>query len=103
VVKKELSKATTHIMPLRCNLEFWKGGYNEGMFVNFCRELCTLTIFYPFTLMCFFFRNSHRMPTDVTEALLEIFMKEGEMDRNKAEELLKTLENTRRFQSETWS
>lgn len=43
------------------------------------------------------------MPTDVTVALLDIFMKEGEMDRNKAEELLKTLESTRHFQSETWS
>ena len=43
------------------------------------------------------------MPTDVTEALLEIFTKEGKMDKTKAEELLKTLENTRHFQSETWS
>ncbi|KAJ7339371.1 NADPH-dependent diflavin oxidoreductase 1 [Desmophyllum pertusum] len=47
--------------------------------------------------------NSQRMPTDVTEALLEIFTKEGKMDKTKAEELLKTLENTRHFQSETWS
>lgn len=43
------------------------------------------------------------MPTDVTEALLEIFMKEGKMERTKAEELLRTLESKRRFQSETWS
>jgi len=43
------------------------------------------------------------MPTDVTEALLEIFMKEGEMDRTEAEEFLRTLESTRHFQSETWS
>ena len=43
------------------------------------------------------------MPTDVTEALLEIFMKEGKMDRTKAEELLRTLESKRHFQSETWS
>ena len=43
------------------------------------------------------------MPADVTEALLEIFMKEGKMDATKAEEFLKTLENTRHFQSETWS
>jgi len=47
--------------------------------------------------------NSQRMPTDVTEALLEIFMKEGKMDRTKAEEFLRTLESTRHFQSETWS
>ena len=58
--------------------------------------LCTLTIFS----VC---RNSQRMPTDVTDALLEIFMKEGKMDRTKAQELLRTLESTRHFQSETWS
>lgn len=43
------------------------------------------------------------MPADVTEALLEIFMKEGNMDKTKAKEFLKTLESTRHFQSETWS
>ena len=43
------------------------------------------------------------MPTDVTEALLEIFMKERKMDRAEAEELLRTLESKRHFQSETWS
>ena len=43
------------------------------------------------------------MPSDVKEALLEIFMKEGEMDAVAAEEFLKTLERTRRFQSETWA
>ena len=58
--------------------------------------LFTLTIFS----IC---RNSQRMPTDVTDALLEIFMKEGKMDRTKAQELLRTLESTRHFQSETWS
>lgn len=47
--------------------------------------------------------NSQRMPTDVTDALLEVFIKEGKMDRPKAEEFLKTLESTRHFQSETWS
>lgn len=56
-----------------------------------------------FSVSFIFCRNSQRMPTDVTEALLEIFMKEGKMDRTKAEELLKTLESTRHFQSETWS
>ena len=43
------------------------------------------------------------MPSDVIEALLEIFMKEGAMDAVAAEEFLKTLERTRRFQSETWA
>lgn len=42
------------------------------------------------------------MPADVTEALVEIFMKEGAMDATTAEEFLKTLERTRHFQSETW-
>lgn len=53
---------------------------------------------------CFYIAgNSQRMPTDVTDALLEVFIKEGKMDRPKAEEFLKTLESTRHFQSETWS
>ena len=43
------------------------------------------------------------MPSDVTEALLEIFMKEGAMDAAGAEEFFKTLERTRHFQSETWA
>ena len=43
------------------------------------------------------------MPSDVTEALLEIFMKEGTMDAVAAEAFLKTLERTRLFQSETWA
>ena len=43
------------------------------------------------------------MPGDVTEALLEIFMKEGKMDKTQAEEFLKRLESTKHFQSETWS
>ena len=43
------------------------------------------------------------MPADVTEALLEIFMKEGGMDAVEAGEFLKTLERTRHFQSETWA
>ncbi|XP_058946686.2 NADPH-dependent diflavin oxidoreductase 1-like isoform X1 [Pocillopora verrucosa] len=47
--------------------------------------------------------NSQRMPTDVTDALLEIFMKEGKMDRPNAEEFHKKLESTRHLQSETWS
>ena len=50
-----------------------------------------------------FHRNSQRMPADVTEALLEIFIKEGKMDKSRAEEFLKSLESTRHFQSETWS
>lgn len=52
---------------------------------------------------CYIAGNSQRMPTDVTEALLEIFMKEGKMEKTKAAEFLKTLESTRHFQSETWS
>lgn len=51
----------------------------------------------------FDYRNSQRMPADVTEALVEIFMKEGAMDATTAEEFLKTLERTRHFQSETWA
>ena len=43
------------------------------------------------------------MPADVTEALLEIFIKGGKMDKSRAEEFLKNLESTRHFQSETWS
>ena len=64
--------------------------------------LCTSTTFSSLTLL-FVGRNSQRMPTDVTEALLQIFMKEGKMERTKAEELLGTLEGERHFQSETWS
>ncbi|CAH3041690.1 unnamed protein product [Porites lobata] len=52
---------------------------------------------------CYIAGNSQRMPADVTEALLEIFMKEGTMDATAAEEFLKTLERTRHFQSETWA
>ncbi|XP_068695868.1 NADPH-dependent diflavin oxidoreductase 1-like [Montipora foliosa] len=52
---------------------------------------------------CYLAGNSQRMPGDVIEALLEIFMKEGKMDKTKAEELLKRLESTKHFQSETWS
>ncbi|RMX46194.1 hypothetical protein pdam_00007849 [Pocillopora damicornis] len=47
--------------------------------------------------------NSQRVPTDVTDALLGIFMKERKMDRPKAEEFHKKLESTRHLQSETWS
>ena len=43
------------------------------------------------------------MPGDVTDALLDIFMKEGKTDKTKAEEFLKNLESNRHFQSETWS
>jgi len=73
-------------------LLFFVASYVKNLFVFFSSVY--------FNVFC---RNSQRMPTDVTEALLEIFMKEGEMDRNKADELLKTLESTRHFQSETWS
>ncbi|XP_044174557.1 NADPH-dependent diflavin oxidoreductase 1-like [Acropora millepora] len=52
---------------------------------------------------CYIAGNSQRMPADVTEALLEIFMKEGKMDKSTAEEFLKSLESIRHFQSETWS
>jgi len=52
---------------------------------------------------CYIAGNSQRMPADVTEGLLEIFMKEGKMDKSRAEEFLKSLESTRHFQSETWS
>ncbi|XP_015765584.1 PREDICTED: NADPH-dependent diflavin oxidoreductase 1-like [Acropora digitifera] len=52
---------------------------------------------------CYIAGNSQRMPADVTEALLEIFVKEGKMDKRRAEEFLKSLESTRHFQSETWS
>ena len=52
-------------------------------------------------------KNSHRhlqrMPADVTEALLEIFMKAGKMDKSIAEGFLKSLENKRHCQSGTWS
>ena len=43
------------------------------------------------------------MPAGVTEALMEIFIKEGKMDESRAEEFLKSFESTRHFQSETWS
>jgi len=52
---------------------------------------------------CYLAGNSQRMPADVTEALLEIFIKGGKMDKSRAEEFLKNLESTRHFQSETWS
>ena len=53
--------------------------------------------------ICYISRNSQRVPTDVTDALLGIFMKERKMDRPKAEEFHKKLESTRHLQSETWS
>ena len=41
-----------------------------------------------------FHRNSQRMPAGVTEALMEIFIKEGKMDESRAEEFLKSFEST---------
>ena len=67
-------------------------------------QLVALPLRFLIIFSLFFnYRNSQRMPTDVTEALLEIFMKEGAMDETTAEEFLKTLERTRHFQSETWA
>ena len=43
------------------------------------------------------------MPTDVTDTLQDIFVKEGGLTKEEAEEYLKTLVRTKRFQRETWA
>ena len=39
---------------------------------------------------------------DVTNALKDVFKTEGGMDEDAAEDFLKELQRTRRFQMETW-
>ena len=43
------------------------------------------------------------MPTDVADALQEIFVEEGQLTKEQAEEYLKNLIRTKRFQRETWA
>lgn len=42
------------------------------------------------------------MPQAVREALVEVFEKEGSLDRSSAEAHLQDLERTGRYQQETW-
>ncbi|XP_018422764.1 PREDICTED: NADPH-dependent diflavin oxidoreductase 1 [Nanorana parkeri] len=47
--------------------------------------------------------NAKSMPTQVTDALKEIFQSEGTFSSAEAEQYLNTLEKNGRYQSETWS
>jgi sulfite reductase alpha subunit-like flavoprotein len=52
-----------------------------------------------FVLVC---GSSGKMPIAVRRALVDIFVKEGEMDEEKAEQLLRQMESTGRYLQETW-
>ena len=43
------------------------------------------------------------MPDNVRDALKSVIMREGNMDVGAAEKYLKTLDQTKRYQAETWS
>ncbi|KAM5145411.1 NADPH-dependent diflavin oxidoreductase 1 [Mantella aurantiaca] len=47
--------------------------------------------------------NAKSMPTQVTDALKEVFQREGTMSSEEAEQYLTTLEKSGRYQAETWS
>lgn len=47
--------------------------------------------------------NAKSMPTQVTDALKEVFQKEGTMSSEEAEQYLIMLEKSGRYQAETWS
>jgi len=44
-----------------------------------------------------------KMPTDVRNCIVHIIGKYGKMNKKDAEKVVKNLERTRRYQSETWS
>ncbi|KAM9327009.1 NADPH-dependent diflavin oxidoreductase 1 [Gastrophryne carolinensis] len=53
---------------------------------------------------CFYLAgNAKSMPTQVTDALKEVFQSEGAMSSTEAEQYLTTMEKGGRFQAETWS
>jgi sulfite reductase alpha subunit-like flavoprotein len=52
-----------------------------------------------FVLVC---GSSGKMPIAVRRALVDIFVKEGQMDEEKAEHLLRQMESTGRYLQETW-
>lgn len=47
--------------------------------------------------------SAKRMPNDVRTALRDIVQKEGDVGEDQAEEYLKNMDRTRRYQVETWS
>lgn len=47
--------------------------------------------------------SAKQMPQDVKDALLKVFSENGQLDQVAAENYMKKLERTRRFQCETWS
>jgi sulfite reductase alpha subunit-like flavoprotein len=48
-------------------------------------------------------RNAKRMPVDVQEAFVQVFIKHGHLSQDQANEFIKTLKNSNRFQEECWS
>ena len=52
---------------------------------------------------CFLAGNSKQMPSDVSEAFHEIFRTEGKLTKEQAEDYLKQLIRTKRYQRETWA
>ncbi|XP_028408257.1 NADPH-dependent diflavin oxidoreductase 1-like isoform X2 [Dendronephthya gigantea] len=52
---------------------------------------------------CFLAGNSKQMPSDVSDVLKETFMSEGKLTKDEAEEYLKQLIRTKRYQRETWA
>jgi sulfite reductase alpha subunit-like flavoprotein len=46
--------------------------------------------------------SSGKMPQAVREALIEVFQKEGNLDRAAAEAFLIRMERTARYKQETW-
>ena len=63
---------------------------------------CSLCLNYLKTLNQHF-RNSKQMPSDVAEVLQEIFITEGKLTKEEAEDYLKQMIRTRRYQRETWA
>lgn len=53
---------------------------------------------------CFYIAgNAKQMPDSVRDALKSVIMTEGQLDSNSADVYLKTLDQTKRYQAETWS
>ena len=50
-----------------------------------------------------FYRNAKQMPDNVRDALKSVIISEGNLDDNAAEDYLKNLDRTKRYQAETWS
>ncbi|CAG0913295.1 unnamed protein product [Notodromas monacha] len=47
--------------------------------------------------------NAKQMPTDVHDALITVFRKEGKMNEDEADDYFQQLESSGRFQQETWA